>query len=44
MPRPNAEIAEQGFFAMDDVPAGTDAGTRRRLGELFNGKDVSDKW
>ena len=44
VPRPNAEIAEQGFFTVDDVPAGTDAGTRRRLGELFNGKDVSDKW
>ncbi len=44
VPRPNAEIAEQGFFAVDDVPAGTDAGTRRRLDELFNGKDVSDRW
>ena len=44
VPRPNAEIIEQGFFAVDDVPAGTDAGTRRRLGELFNAEDVSDKW
>jgi hypothetical protein len=43
-PRPNAEIAEQGFFAVDDVPAGTDNGTRRRLAELFDGKDVSEKW
>ncbi len=44
VPRPNAEIIEQDFFAVDDVPAGTDAGTRRRLGELFNSEDVSDKW
>lgn len=44
VPSPNAEIAEQGFFAVDDVPAGTDAGTRRRLAELFNDAELSDKW
>lgn len=44
VPKPNAEIAEQGFFAVEDVPDATDPGTRRRLSELFNGKKVSDKW
>jgi ADP-ribose pyrophosphatase YjhB (NUDIX family) len=44
VPRPNAEIAEQGFFAVDDVPADTDAGARRRLAELFSGNSVSEKW
>ena len=44
LPRPNAEIAEQGFFAVDDVPEGTDMGTRRRLEELFNGRAVSENW
>ncbi len=44
VPRPNAEISEQGFFAVDDVPAGTDAGALRRLAELFDGKDMSEKW
>lgn len=44
VPRSNAEIIEQGFFAVHDVPAGTDAGTRRRLAELFDGEVVSDRW
>jgi ADP-ribose pyrophosphatase YjhB (NUDIX family) len=44
VPKPNAEIAEQGFFAVDDVPAGTDPGARRRLEELFEGKSVSERW
>ena len=44
VPRPNAEIIEQGFFTVDDVPTSTDAGTRRRLAELFEGTGVSDKW
>jgi ADP-ribose pyrophosphatase YjhB (NUDIX family) len=44
VPSANAEIAEHGFFAVDDVPAGTDAGTRRRLAELFNDAELSDKW
>ena len=44
VPRPNAEIAEQRFFAVDDVPADTDSGARRRMAELFQGKSVSVKW
>jgi ADP-ribose pyrophosphatase YjhB (NUDIX family) len=44
VPKPNAEIVEQGFFAVEDVPDATDLSTRRRLAELFNGKNVSDKW
>lgn len=44
VPRPNAEIAEQRFFSVDGVPADTDAGARRRLAELFQGKDMSEKW
>jgi len=44
VPRPNAEIAEQGFFAVDDVPTNTDSGARQRLAELFQGKSVREKW
>lgn len=43
-PQPNAEIAEQRFFAAGSMPEDTDAGTRRRLAELLNGNIISDKW
>ncbi|WP_404402690.1 NUDIX domain-containing protein [Pelagibacterium halotolerans] len=32
--RPNAEIREIGWFALDDLPEATSAGTRRRLAEI----------
>jgi ATP-dependent RNA circularization protein (DNA/RNA ligase family) len=44
VPRPNAEIAEQGFFAFDELPRETDAGTRRRLEEILAGAALSEKW
>jgi ADP-ribose pyrophosphatase YjhB (NUDIX family) len=44
VPLPNAEIAEQGFFTVENVPDDTDAGARRRLSELFDKGDVSEKW
>lgn len=43
-PRGGAEIAERGFFAMDDLPQGVTPGTRRRLAEIFGGADVSAEW
>lgn len=43
-PAPNMEIAEHGFFALQDLPRETDAGTRRRLAEIFDGADLSEKW
>ena len=43
-PPSNMEIAEQGFFASDDVPRGADAGTRRRLAEIFDGAVLSEMW
>ncbi len=44
VPKPNAEIAEQDFFNLDDMPEGTDGGTRRRLAEIFSGAALSEKW
>ncbi len=44
VPPPNAEIAEQRFFTMENMPADMDAGARRRLAELFEGGSISEKW
>lgn len=44
VPVSNMEIAEQGFFALDDVPRDTDAGARARLAEIFDGAGVSEMW
>jgi len=44
VPKPNYEIAEQRFFAPDDVPADTSAGTVRRLAEIFSGAPRSAIW
>lgn len=43
-PPPNMEIAEQGFFALDDLPSGTTAGTAARLAEIFDGADPGEMW
>jgi 8-oxo-dGTP pyrophosphatase MutT (NUDIX family) len=43
-PRPNNEIAETGFFPVDDLPAATTPGTRRRLDELLRGAPPSPHW
>ena len=44
VPGPGVEIAEQGFFAADALPEGTDTGTRRRLGEILSGAPPAVKW
>jgi len=42
--RQRGEIAEAEMFAPDDVPAATDAGTRKRLAEIFGEAPLSPKW
>lgn len=42
--RPNAEIAEMGFFAPDALPRDTTAGTRRRIAEVLEGTPPSVQW
>ena len=44
VPRPNAEVREQGFFAQDALPEGTDPGTRRRLAEILQGARPGQTW
>lgn len=44
IPKPNMEIAEQGFFARDALPAGTDPGVTRRLGEVFERMPATPHW
>ena len=41
---PDWEIAETGFFALDDLPDGTTAATRRRLAEIIAGGPVAPHW
>ncbi len=41
---PNMEIAEIGFFPIDNLPDGTTPGTKARLGEVLNGKKRSNYW
>lgn len=44
VPRPNAEIREQRFFAPDALPDGATGGTRRRLAEVLGGVARSETW
>jgi ADP-ribose pyrophosphatase YjhB (NUDIX family) len=41
---PDHEIAEAGFFPLDALPEGTTPATRRRLAEVFGGRDVAAEW
>jgi ADP-ribose pyrophosphatase YjhB (NUDIX family) len=41
---PNREIAEIGFFSLDDLPTGTTKGTLARLAEVYQGLPVSSEW
>lgn len=43
-PVPNHEIAAHGFFAPDQLPADTTAGTRTRIGEVVRGAAVDELW
>jgi len=42
--RPDREIAEAGFFALDDLPPETTPATRRRLAETFDDTTPSPYW
>lgn len=41
---PDKEIAETGFFPLDDLPAGTTASTRQRLKEIAGEDEVRPTW
>jgi 8-oxo-dGTP pyrophosphatase MutT (NUDIX family) len=41
---PNREIAAAGFFALDQMPGDTTAGTRARIAEVLLGTPPSDVW
>jgi len=43
-PNASAEIAEVGFFPLDGLPAATDAATRRRMAEIFDGATLGQNW
>ncbi|WP_243371063.1 NUDIX domain-containing protein [Microvirga solisilvae] len=42
--QPDREIAEAGFFPLDNLPEGTTAATRRRLAEILEGQAPSATW
>jgi ADP-ribose pyrophosphatase YjhB (NUDIX family) len=42
--KPDREIAEAGFFPLDQLPEGTTAATRRRLAEILEGQPPSTAW
>lgn len=44
VPLPNREIAEQGFFAPDQLPAEVNASTAKRIGEIVAGRTPADVW
>jgi ADP-ribose pyrophosphatase YjhB (NUDIX family) len=44
IPKPNAEIIEQEFYALDDLPRSITAATSRRLDEIFRGTDRALAW
>ena len=41
---PNAEIADMGWFATNDLPPDTTDATRRRIGEYFDGVAIDEIW
>jgi 8-oxo-dGTP pyrophosphatase MutT (NUDIX family) len=43
-PPPNREIAASRFFALDELPGDTGAGTRARIAEVLLGAPVSERW
>lgn len=42
--KPNVEIAEAGFFALEALPEGTTGGTRRRIAEMTQGLPAGENW
>lgn len=43
-PKPNREIAEFGFFAADNLPAGTTDATRARIREVLENQPAPEFW
>ena len=43
-PAPNYEIAAAHFFALDELPGDTGAGTRARIAEVLLGAPLSERW
>lgn len=43
-PKPNAEIAEHGFFALDDLPDGVVTAVTLRLAEIVDGAEKTIAW
>ena len=43
-PKPNREIAECAFFALDALPADMSPGAKRRLAEILDGVPVAGDW
>jgi 8-oxo-dGTP pyrophosphatase MutT (NUDIX family) len=43
-PVPDHEIVAHGFFAVDDLPNDTTAGTRTRIAEVLAGAPISERW
>jgi ADP-ribose pyrophosphatase YjhB (NUDIX family) len=43
-PAPNREIAATRFFALDELPGDTGAGSRARIAEVLLGAPVSERW
>jgi len=41
---PNAEIAQMGWFSIDDLPADATDATRSRIEEYFDGAAISETW
>ena len=41
---PSMEIAKYGFFDLNALPDGTDAGTERRMREIVEGAEQSEAW
>jgi ADP-ribose pyrophosphatase YjhB (NUDIX family) len=43
-PRPNSEIVEHGFFALDALPEDTTLSTRARIAEVRAGRTAAEIW
>lgn len=43
-PAPDREIVAHGFFAPDELPNDTTAGTRARIFEVLMGRAASERW
>jgi 8-oxo-dGTP pyrophosphatase MutT (NUDIX family) len=43
-PAPNREIAASRFFALEELPGDTGAGSRARIAEVLLGAPVSERW